>query len=303
MGYSYDTGSPSVVVNGFSGLVPINVAQNGLTAIASSAGSYEGNLNSKDDPIVTPAIPASTFPNTANTTSSEKSSVIGYDSQGNAITYDVYFTKTGANQWDVAVYNHADASTAGDSPFPYSKAPVGKGTATFDANGQMTTTGTVGPGKPLVITDPVSGQKISMDMSKFTQLAANFTATGDINGQAPNPVKDVKIGPDGTVSAEYSDGSSKPLYRIPLATVASPDNLTLHSGNVYSANGQSGVTVTGFPQDGGFGTLQSGALEESTVDLASELTDMIEAQKTYTANSKVFQTGSDLMDVLVNLQR
>jgi flagellar hook protein FlgE len=77
----------------------------------------------------------------------------------------------------------------------------------------------------------------------------------------------------------------------------------LQSGNVYSANGESGVTITGFPQSGQFGYIQSSALEESNVDLASELTNMIEAQKSYTANSKVFQTGSDLMDVLVNLQR
>ncbi len=96
-------------------------------------------------------------------------------------------------------------------------------------------------------------------------------------GQAPNPVTDVKIDKDGTVTAQYKDGSSKSLYRVPLATVASPDNLTLESGNVYSANGQSGVTVTGFPQTGGFGYIQSGALEESDVDLASELTNMIEA--------------------------
>ena len=142
-----------------------------------------------------------------------------------------------------------------------------------------------------------------MDFSGFTQVATDFNATGSMNGQAPNPVTSVTIGKDGTVNAVYKDSSTKALYRVPLATVASPDNLTLESGNVYSANGESGVTVTGFPQTGGFGYIQSGALEESNVDLASELTNMIEAQKSYTANSKVFQTGSDLLDVLVNLQR
>ncbi|MGE8581423.1 MAG: flagellar basal body rod C-terminal domain-containing protein [Agrobacterium tumefaciens] len=49
--------------------------------------------------------------------------------------------------------------------------------------------------------------------------------------------------------------------------------------------------------------MQKGALEGSNVDIASELTDMIESQRIYTANSKVFQTGSDLMDVLINLKR
>ena len=53
----------------------------------------------------------------------------------------------------------------------------------------------------------------------------------------------------------------------------------------------------------GLGTVQSGALEESNVDLADELTAMIEAQRGFTANSKSFQTGADLLDVVVNLKR
>jgi flagellar hook protein FlgE len=306
MGYPFDAGSPSVVVNGFSGLVPINVSQNGVTAIASSQGVLEGNLNSNDLKAATGEKLPSDNAATGTTANYKKTSIIAYDSQGNADTYDVYFTKTDDNKWDVAVFNQADASKSGDSPFPYSSGPVSKGTMAFDANGNMisppaTGAGTIGASNPLTITNGT--QSISLDMSGFTQVATDFNATGKMNGQAPNPVTDVKIGKDGTVTAQYKDGSNKALYRVPMATVASPDNLTLESGNVYSANGQSGVTVTGFPQTGGFGYIQSGALEESNVDLASELTNMIEAQKSYTANSKVFQAGSDLLDVLVNLQR
>jgi flagellar hook protein FlgE len=313
MGYSYGSGSPSVVVNGFNGLVPINVNQTGLTAVASKSGALAGNLNSNDTAVTVAANVGSA--NTSTAAPSEKSSVVGYDSQGNAVTYDVYYTKTATNTWDVAVYNHADA-TAGDNPFPYSgtitppattAAPLAKGTMVFDANGQLVSTGTTPAPGTITASTPLAvvngSQTIDIDMSKFTQLASDFTATGKVDGQAPNPVKSVTIGKDGTVAALYGDGSSKNLYRIPLATVASPDSLTLQSGNVYSANGQSGVTVTGFPQTGQFGYVQSGALEESNVDLASELTNMIEAQKSYTANSKVFQAGSELMDVLVNLQR
>ena len=63
------------------------------------------------------------------------------------------------------------------------------------------------------------------------------------------------------------------------------------------------VITTGFGGSGGFGKIISGATEGSNVDLATELTDMIASQRSYTANSKVFQTGSDLLDVLVNLKR
>ena len=62
-------------------------------------------------------------------------------------------------------------------------------------------------------------------------------------------------------------------------------------------------TVKSFDESKGYGTIKPEALEQSNVDLASELTSMIESQRGYTANSKVFQTGADLLDVLVNLKR
>ncbi|MDL2404846.1 flagellar hook protein FlgE [Rhizobium calliandrae] len=299
MGYPYGSGAPSVVVNGFSGLVPINVSQNGVTAVASTTGDMEGNLNSNANVATSSASGFLPSENKAPVTGdTSKSSITGYDAQGNAVTFDVYYTKTADNTWDVSVYNHADAAT-GDTPFPYGgDGLVGSTTLTFDANGKQDSSSA--PTFPITLG---SGQTISMDFSGFTQVATDFNATGKMNGQAPNPVTSVTIGKDGTVNAVYKDSSTKALYRIPLATVASPDNLTVESGNVYSANGNSGVTVTGFPQTGGFGYIQSGALEESNVDLATELTNMIEAQKSYTANSKVFQAGSELLDVLVNLQR
>ena len=155
----------------------------------------------------------------------------------------------------------------------------------------------------LTLTDTVSNLNIDLDLQQFTQKAASNSGTGTPNGQPASEVIGVTIDEDGTVYANYDEGDPRPIYRIPLATVASPDELTLLSGNVYQANGRSGVTVTGFPQTNGLGTIEAGALEGSNVDLAGELTEMIESQRSYTANSKVFQTGADIMDVLVNLKR
>ncbi|AUW40809.1 flagellar hook protein FlgE [Rhizobium leguminosarum] len=310
MGYSYDSGSPAVVVNGFDGLVPVNVNQEGLTAIASTSGVFKGNLDSGANVVAAAATRPSANPATP-TADTKKFSMVAYDTLGNKVMYDFYFTKTSVaaapppvppavnSSWEVSIYRNADAAVGGTTSFPYTTAggDVGLGTLNFDANGKMVSGGAVN------IVDPVTGQTINMDLTGFTQLGADFAGTGTPNGQAASPVKDVTIDGDGIVYAKYEDGTNKPLYRIPLANVASPDKLTLQSGNVYSANGQSGVTVTGFPQTNGLGTIKSGALEGSNVDLAGELTEMIESQRSYTANSKVFQTGSDIMDVLVNLKR
>ena len=83
----------------------------------------------------------------------------------------------------------------------------------------------------------------------------------------------------------------------------SPDQLDVVPGNVYSQSADSGDVRIGFANEGGLGSVVSGALENSNVDIAEELTNMIESQRSYTANSKVFQTGADLMDILVNLKR
>jgi len=301
LGYSSASGAPSVVVNGFGGMVPINVAPSGTSKAATTVGSMTGNLNSNATIATTSStghLPSeNTYPVTTDTS---KSSITGYDSQGNAVTFDIYYTKTADNTWDVQVYNQADlvaSPTSGGAL--YSSDAVGSTTLTFDDNGALTSGGSF----DLSFASGSTTQTIAMDMTGFTQVATSFSATGKMDGQAPNPVSSVTIAKDGTVRAVYKDSTTKELYRIPLATVASPDSLTLESGNVYSANGDSGVTVTSWPQSGGLGYIQSNALEDSNVDLANELTNMITAQKSYTANSKVFQTGSDLLDVLVNLQR
>ncbi|TBB40263.1 flagellar hook protein FlgE [Rhizobium ruizarguesonis] len=308
MGYSYDSGVPAVVVNGFDGLVPVNVSQSGLSAVASSSAYFSGNLNSEATVVTdTTTLPSA---NTASVTDdTQKMSLVAYDSLGGTVQYDYYFTKTGVttdasgavtgSTWEVAVYRNADASTGSTASFPYSSDAVSVATLSFDADGQLTSA----TDTDTDIVDPVTAKTITMDYSDFTQLSSDFSATGSADGQAASAVSSVSIGTDGVVSVSYANGATKALYQIPLATVASPDNLTLLSGNVYSANGLSGVTVTGFPQTNGLGSIQSGALESSNVDLAGELTEMIEAQRSYTANSKVFQTGSDIMDVLVNLKR
>ena len=120
---------------------------------------------------------------------------------------------------------------------------------------------------------------------------------------APATVSGVDIDKGGTVYATYENGSRAAAFRIPLAMVQSPDNLTPVAGNAYSTTPESGEPQVGFPQEAGRGSLISSALEQSNVDMASELTDMIVAQRDYTANSKVVQTGSELLDVLMNLKR
>ncbi|WP_245473250.1 flagellar hook protein FlgE, partial [Mesorhizobium sp. M7A.F.Ca.CA.002.05.1.1] len=295
MAYSYDNGVPAATVNGFEGLVPVVISDQGMTATPSTEGSYAGNLPAGATPVATANLPAA---NAATAQYTSKSSMVAYDNLGNKKLLDVYFTNTGAGTWQVAVFDQSKA-TAGTS-FPYTAGGLlGSANLTFD-----TTTGKL-TGTPTGVSFTVpNGATLNIDLSALTQLGAGFTVSdAQVNGNAPSTIDKVQISKDGTIYAQYKDGSTKPLYKIPLADVQSPDQLTALPGNVYSQGTESGAVRVGFANEGKLGSIISGALENSNVDIAEELTNMIAAQRSYTANSKVFQTGSDLMDVLVNLKR
>ncbi len=278
LGYEYGDGDdPTVVVNGFDGLSKVNLSSDGLVATGSTAGSMGANLNSGD------------VDGTISTTS-----LIVYDSQGNTRILDFNYEKTGDNAWTVDIVDRETSTSLGTQAL------------TFDSAGALTTT------PATITTAAITGLagtgadlgSLEIDLSETTQLGYKFNPDGGtIDGNAPSKVAGFQIDDDGIVYVKYENNTLEPRYRIALANVQSPDNLVPEAGNVYSQGVDSGVIVTGFAGSGDFGNIISGALESSNVDIAEELTSMIESQRSYTANSKVFQTGADLLDVLVNLKR
>lgn len=293
MAYSYANGVPAATANGFEGLVPVQISDQEMTATPSTTGNFNANLPAGATP------PAGPLPSTNSATAeyTSKSSMVTYDNLGNKKLLDVYFTNTGTGTWSVSVFDQSKA-TPGTS-FPYTGGALAAANLTFD-----TTTGKL-TGAVNSITIPVpGGASLDLDLSKLTQLGTGFTVSeAKVNGNAPSTIEKIQIGEDGVIYAQYQDGSTKPLFKIPLADVQSADNLTALPGNIYAQSTDSGTVRIGFANEGKLGSIISGALENSNVDIAEELTNMIAAQRSYTANSKVFQTGSDLMDVLVNLKR
>ena len=295
MGYSFDAGPPSATANGFGGLERVSIAQEQLLAVPSTQGLFVANLPVGADTVLPANLPSA---NGAGATSTQKTSLVVYDNLGSEVMLDVHYTKTGANTWEVAVFNQAGAAPG--APFPYAPGSLlTTATLTFDG----TTGALTAPVGGINIAVP-NGGAFNLDISGLTQLGMEYTELRvEANGNAPSGIESIEIGSDGTMYAQYENGSFRELYRIPLANVQSPDMLTALPGNVYTPSADSGDLQMGFPGSGGLGAMISGALENSNVDIAEELTNMIESQRSYTANSKVFQTGADLMDILVNLKR
>jgi flagellar hook protein FlgE len=294
-GYPIVNGSVPNVVNGFAGLEKVNVKSFDLIAVPSTAGAFSVNLPAGANTLT------GSPPSANNSTSdySQKSSLTVYDNLGNSKIVDIYLSKTASNTWEVTVFDQADAAAAG-TPFPYANPPLATTNLAFSAtDGKLTGVSA----NSLAFTVP-GGSALTLDLSGTTQLGTGFVVSdAKVNGSAPATVDRTEVRSDGTLYAGYTDGSYRALYKIPVATVISPDQLTAVTGTAFAVSADSGDVVLGFVGEGSAGRIMSSTLEQSNVDIAEELTVMIQAQRGYSANSKVFQTGSEVTDIAINLKR
>ncbi len=276
-GYEYDsTTDPTIVVNGFDGLQDIDLSGSGISAVASTTGTLNVNL-----------------PNGEAVGFEQKTSLKVYDSQGSSRLIEFIYTKVADNEWSVTATGPGTPTTV-----------LAAETLEFDLDGQLITPASGEVTLDEFDIDGAMVPEIVLQIGDTSQLASAFSVErGKVDGNAASKVKGYEIDETGVVSVAYENGDLVPKFRVALASVQSPDELNPVAGNLYTQSNNSGVIVMGYAGSSGFGSIISGALEDSNVDVAEELTAMIESQRNYTANSKVFQTGSELMEVLVNLKR
>ena len=139
-----------------------------------------------------------------------------------------------------------------------------------------------------------SGQPVSPGTTIDTRLPLANAAGADLAG--------VTIGKDGAISAAYTDGEISTLGRVALASFTSPTGLRQLGNSKWEATGLSGAASIGSPGAGRNGTLLSGALERSNVDLAEEMVGLISAQRNFQANAKAIDTGTQISQTIINLR-
>ena len=200
-----------------------------------------------------------------------------YDSTGNERQLNLTFTKA-AGAWSLS-------ATDGTSTNAY-------GPVTFDANGALTSAGTFAVGG------------VTVDISKLTGFAGLDTVTPlKQNGQAAGTLQSFSLGSDGTITGAFSNGLKQVIGRIALASFTNPAGLEKAGGSLFQTTVNSGNPQLGAAGTGGRGTLAGGALEMSNVDLSSEFTNLIVAQRGFQANSRVITTSDEVLQELVNLKR
>ncbi|MFM2130531.1 MAG: hypothetical protein RL477_2077 [Pseudomonadota bacterium] len=138
----------------------------------------------------------------------------------------------------------------------------------------------------------------------LTQFSGDYNVTFiNQNGVKFGTFSGVSISEEGLVVALFDNGETLPIYKVPLVTFANANGLTSRSGNVYIASDSSGSPVLRSAKSGGAGAIAAGALENSTVDLGTEFTNMIIAQRAYSATSRVITTADEMLDDLVRIKR
>jgi flagellar hook protein FlgE len=297
------SGTAGPVPQDVSGLSTVNVSN--LTAAASptTAMTFAANLPSSDTAY------------SANPPAPSSNSVQYYDGLGNTQSLTFDFTPTTAaaqgdpstNTWTMNIYDSASATPT---------TPVGTATLTFASSGGtagdlQSATPTAGTYDPTAGTFSVTtgdGTTLPINIgalgspSGMTQLDGSFTTTQvSQNGSGFGTVQGVSIGTDGTVTASFSNGATRPIYQIDLAVVADPDGLTPVNGGAFALSAAAGTPQLYQAGTGPAGTTEGGALEGSNVDLSTELTNLIATQNAYSSSAQVIQAANQMLQVANHL--
>lgn len=302
-----DTGAPS----GPAGS-PIRLSNDGSPPQKASAVTLTANMDAK-----------ATIPAVAVDFANSKSynfvtSQTAYGDNGAPVALNYYFRKVtdavaanpsaippvaaAGSQW--SVYLSADGNTNAASVNTVAGAPAPIATFTYNADGTL-------PAGTVFTIPSIPGGKngqpltgVTLDLSKSTEYAGNYAVTElSGGGYAQGNLSDFLIETDGTVKARYTNGQSKAIARVQLADFKNLNGLQPIGGNEWKATNASGEPLPlGAPGSGVYGLLQSGALEESNVDLTGELVNMIVAQRAYQANAQTIKTEDQVLQTLVSLR-
>ncbi|HVW74010.1 MAG TPA: flagellar hook protein FlgE [Rhizomicrobium sp.] len=297
-----------------SGNIPTNTSQLSLINVTNLAGkaqatstmTIQANLDSSS--TVDSTYAAGDMASGAATPDFQRTINV-YDSQGGVQPVTFSFIKTGANQWAY------EASYAGTASNITGANPIGTGTVSFNSDGSLANvngaapaSGTLNLNIPWAASTGLASQNISVSLgtvgstSGLTQFntPSSFTSANP-NGSPFGSVTGVTIATDGTVTAQFSNGLSQDVYKIPLATFASPDGLGQVTGNAYVATKSSGAAAVNLANTGPAGSIASNSLEASTVDLATEFTNLITTQRAYSASARIVTTADQMLQELEQL--
>ncbi|MDG4648649.1 flagellar hook protein FlgE [Roseibacterium sp. SDUM158017] len=297
-GFPYDANGTLQAAdrNSFGGLSTVNVGSGTIPGQATTAMSVRGNVPAQETGLATPGDPFISSAGLYTPLGASERVQMSWQPTATANRWTLAVSdEGGAALGSVTVDFHGSGPTAG-APSAYSGAAgftsfdVATGTATLTIGGG-TQTFTLDLGAP----DTFDG---------LTQFAGDYSpldVTAD--GSASGTLTRTEVTDSGDIYGIFDNGMRRALYNVPLAVVPNPNGLLATNGNAYLVSSESGPFELATPSVGGTGTVTAGALESSNVEIAEELTSLIQIQRAYSSNAKIVTTVDEMLDETMRIKR
>lgn len=281
-GYGVDTATGLVDK---TAIIPMQIDKSDIDPSASTAVNITANLDARSTAIagaINPSIP---------TTFTDTTSLTVYDSLGNDHKASVFYQKTAANSWNVELY--VDGANV----------PLTPATLTFNTNGTIATPAAGAFVSNSFTPTGAAAQTLTFDMSQVSQFGSKFGVTKlDQDGYASGRLSGFTFDSNGILSGSFTNGQIRTMGQVVLSSFPSVSNLKAVGNNEWVQTNGSGAPIDGVPNSANLGQLFSQRLEESNVDLTTELVNMITAQRVYQANAQTVKAQDSLLQTIVNLR-
>lgn len=289
-----------------STLSNIQLPSSALSPQATAKISITANL----DATATP--PAAAWdPQNPATTSNTSTSMTTYDSLGKPHTTDVYFREESPGNWTYHALAKGD-DVAGGTPGQNSE--IATGTMTFGTNGAMQAVTPTGGGT-VSFNGATPNQALNFDfgptvatggtgLEGTTQFGSSSAISAQSqDGYTSGDLSGVKVDSNGVVSGVYSNGQTVAAGQLAIAKFGDNEGLAKAGQNMWASTTESGAAAVSAASTGGRGSVVSGSLEQSNVDIAGQFVDLITHQRAFQANSKVITTADQMLQELMQIKQ
>ena len=297
--------------NGSGALEPININTIKQGTVATTVVDIAGNIDASSDLVNTAVIPVPGLVVPPTVTYSDLNSFAAYstvvdvfDTLGEKHTISMFFYHTDTNEYTVRGYVNNEEVDATGTLTGYPRL-IGEKVITFGGNGQRNPLPVVGtPDFTTNITWKNQSElsDIAVTFSPMTQYSAQSNILSiSQDGQGVGAVTTLAVSSNGSISALLTNGQQTVIGTLAMASFSNPEGLTRLGGNLLSLSSSSGEPIYGKAESGNFGSLKSGTVELSTVDIASEFVKIITLQRGFQASSRIITTINQLLNEIIQL--
>jgi flagellar hook protein FlgE len=305
-GYPYaDDGTLGAVDrSGFRDVVPVNVGNTTMRAQPTTEISLAGNLPAQAAGVASPGDPFVSFATFYTPTQDARQLEFSWQPSSTADQWTLTVTDpSGLDVGSIDVTYDPFGDLAG-APQSYSNVVDLSGTGVFSANpatGELTLNLPTAAGGVQPITVPLGAPGTFDGVTQFSGSFQPLTVNAD--GNAFGNMIRTEFDAAGDLFGVFDNGMRKALFNIPVVRVEAPNNLRVLDGNTFGLSADSGSFSLLESGDTGVGRLVSGSLEGSNVDIAEELTGLIQTQRAFSSNAKVITTSDEMIDEALRMKR